>query len=559
MSKHSQIVYNKPTLRAVAIAAVIAMASFGSVAVFQQTARADIETRNISTSGIKFVGTQDLMRSVVVGDTFTYEDVTGVGSTHVDRIKAKVTIMALEGSKGDIKEYVINWGDFSAGAYMSPISETENRMVPVVGIQYRYELQTYEQVEADAAALDADPNYVRTPNWSAPISVGPTAVTSSSIRKPLGTQYILFQYRIQISDSTWRSGDYAKDENGDYVFHDEFGVPDPGGNYLAYEEVTEDNDRTWANIFSYYGPAEDDREDSELDLFQKVDWYFVDGLKIGDELQDIPVDPDEVNPDDFLYMQVSKQVGFDIAEVTFKIEFFDANDSPVLLDGLFVNAYDVDQEQTVEFQDVSSYEVTSDTILRAEEVVSGDSTRLIFYSENESATTSSSEFHSYRQARVKIYFEPTEVVTIKSTYPRSGSQRFDFGAGFPWVEEEEEEEVVASPRERATAPVATAVGPDRAKIIVGGFDHNSRKLTPRMQARIDRWLAKHSHLSTLTCTGFTSLPKRPTDVVLSENRGITACKYSKSQRPEVKTAVSKGIEDPRPGSDVRRVRLVLTK
>lgn len=103
-----------------------------------------------------------------------------------------------------------------------------------------------------------------------------------------------------------------------------------------------------------------------------------------------------------------------------------------------------------------------------------------------------------------------------------------------------------------------AAGTRKATIIVGGFDHNSRKLTARMKARIDRWLDRNSDLATLTCTGFTSLPRRTTDVELSTNRGITACDYAKSQRPEVTTSVSQGIEDPRPGSNVRRVRLVLT-
>jgi hypothetical protein len=103
-----------------------------------------------------------------------------------------------------------------------------------------------------------------------------------------------------------------------------------------------------------------------------------------------------------------------------------------------------------------------------------------------------------------------------------------------------------------------AAGTRKETLIVGGFAHNSRVLTPRMKARIDRWLAKHSDLSTLTCTGFTSLPRRTSDVALSTNRGKTACAYSESKRAGVESSVSQGIEDPRPGSNVRRVRLVLT-
>lgn len=99
----------------------------------------------------------------------------------------------------------------------------------------------------------------------------------------------------------------------------------------------------------------------------------------------------------------------------------------------------------------------------------------------------------------------------------------------------------------------------KAELIVGGFAHNSRVLTPRMRNRIDRWLERNSDLGTLTCTGFTSLPRRTTDVALSTNRGKTACSYSESQRSEIESSVSQGIEDPRPGSNVRRVRLVLTQ
>ena len=99
----------------------------------------------------------------------------------------------------------------------------------------------------------------------------------------------------------------------------------------------------------------------------------------------------------------------------------------------------------------------------------------------------------------------------------------------------------------------------KAVLIVGGFDHNSRKLTKKMKAKINRWLERNSDLSTLTCTGFTSLPRRTTDVALSTNRGITACNFSKKQRVELLTSVSQGIEDPKPGSNIRRVRLVLTQ
>jgi hypothetical protein len=38
-----------------------------------------------------------------------------------------------------------------------------------------------------------------------------------------------------------------------------------------------------------------------------------------------------------------------------------------------------------------------------------------------------------------------------------------------------------------------------------------------------------------------------------------ACRYAMTQRPDLEASASRGIEDKRLGSDVRRVRLVLTQ
>jgi hypothetical protein len=103
-----------------------------------------------------------------------------------------------------------------------------------------------------------------------------------------------------------------------------------------------------------------------------------------------------------------------------------------------------------------------------------------------------------------------------------------------------------------------AANAKRVELVVGGFAPNSRVLPPRMRSQIERWLAKYPELKTVKCTGFTSLPRRTADVALSTNRGKSACAFAKRERPELGSSVTKGIEDPRPGSNVRRVRLVLT-
>lgn len=96
-----------------------------------------------------------------------------------------------------------------------------------------------------------------------------------------------------------------------------------------------------------------------------------------------------------------------------------------------------------------------------------------------------------------------------------------------------------------------------AELSVAGFEHNSRKLTGPMKRQIDRWLKQNPSMSTLTCTGFTSLPKRATDVVLSTKRGDTVCNFAKRKNPDLEIVIRTGVEDPRPGSKIRRALLVL--
>ena len=111
--------------------------------------------------------------------------------------------------------------------------------------------------------------------------------------------------------------------------------------------------------------------------------------------------------------------------------------------------------------------------------------------------------------------------------------------------------------EYLTGKAASAVR--KAEIVVGGFDHNSRVLTSRIKTRIERLIDKYPELQTVTCTGFTSLPRRANDVRLSTNRGVEACRFAKAYKPSLVVEVEQGIEDPRPGSNVRRVRVALSQ
>ena len=336
------------------------------------------------------------------------------------------------------------------------------------------------------------------------------------------------------------------------------------------------------------------------------------------------------------------------ARVTFRIDFVDSGTTnPVTLTNLRLHAYDIDNEQGLELNNVAEYRLTSDSILTASSLGGGS---FYFLSENISGDTDPDlerippEVHSYGESRVQVNFLPTSSITLTLTALAGGSQALDFrptgenwanasgapidppaptpatppgpapqvvaaidvnptnvtvdneiitilganlntvtnvfigGVSVPIFTQTGNRLQVRAPK-GLSGPVdlelksslndvllakklnfgsTAAAGTRKATLIVGGFAHNSRKLTARMQSRIDRWLERNSDLGTLTCTGFTSLPRRTTDVTLSTNRGLTACKFSKTERPELETSVSQGIEDPRPGLNVRRVRLVLT-
>ena len=333
--------------------------------------------------------------------------------------------------------------------------------------------------------------------------------------------------------------------------------------------------------------------------------------------------------------------------IGFKIEFLDTGNARVTFSTLKINAYDIDASQFIEFENLESYSVTSDSIVTPSSI-NGSDTNIRFQASSTIASTTisqSSPVHSLGEARVEATFaHVSEIRGVFGINGSSGSQQLDFSSGPGWVVASGplnsppastalsanastpqvmsaidvnptnitvDNEIItilganlntvidvyiggikvpiftqSGNRLQVRAPkglsglvdlelksslndvlmtkklnygAVAATGTRKATLIVGGFAHNSRKLTPRMQKRIERWLERNSDLSTLTCTGFTSLPRRTTDVTLSTNRGITACNFSKRQRSELETSVSQGIEDPRPGSNVRRVRLVLTK
>jgi hypothetical protein len=252
-----------------------------------------------------------------------------------------------------------------------------------------------------------------------------------------------------------------------------------------------------------------------------------------------------------------------VSSATIQISF-ENNGAPVTYTSLRLSTYDLDQNQFVEFFGVSRSDITEGSNIASVTTLSSPAGFRVtaLDSETDAVGEGDSQFTnplstSYTDGRVDVnYLNVSEIVIVFGMAVTSSSASFQFDLGGrvdAAIAEINEQQGTGGSYQSAAVTKS-----NRAVLIAGGFEHNSRKLTPKMKRKIDRWLAKHPDLKTVTCTGFTSLPRRTSDVKLSTNRGKTACNYAKSERPELTTSASKGKEDPRPGSNVRRVRFVLT-
>jgi hypothetical protein len=105
----------------------------------------------------------------------------------------------------------------------------------------------------------------------------------------------------------------------------------------------------------------------------------------------------------------------------------------------------------------------------------------------------------------------------------------------------------------------SASSAEKKTLVLRGFAPNSSKLTAVMKRKVDRWLTINSDLGTLSCSGFASLPRVTGDIRVATKRGEAVCNFAKRQGLVAETKVSKGVLDSRAGSEIRRVRLVLTR
>ena len=335
---------------------------------------------------------------------------------------------------------------------------------------------------------------------------------------------------------------------------------------------------------------------------------------------------------------------------TFRVEFFVSGTSTrVTFPSIGVNAYDIDNDQFVEFEGHSSVQLFPSSAVTPGTPVSG----VQRFTGGPDNTSSSGGFGAdsataYTAGRVKVNYTNAHTIVFRIGAWKGSGFEFDFGPGVAWgagqapvsqspqqVASPAVESVMGSPvksvvtinptsitvdreiitltganldtatevyvggvkaeifsqskfRLQVLAPrgltglvdlelrgslnsvvrllalefissSATVASERKAKIVVGGFAPNSKVLTNRIMKRIERLIDRYPELNTVRCTGFTSLPRRANDVRLSTNRGTEACKFAKAYKASLTVVVRQGIEDPRPGSNIRRVRVALTK
>jgi predicted outer membrane repeat protein len=107
----------------------------------------------------------------------------------------------------------------------------------------------------------------------------------------------------------------------------------------------------------------------------------------------------------------------------------------------------------------------------------------------------------------------------------------------------------------APAPTVVAFEPVRAS--VRGFAANSSRLTAAMRKDLRKLVRQNPGATSVTCKGFTSAPPTPGDARLSRQRGKAVCDFVKRLNPDLTVRVLKGAYEDVPGSQIRRVRVVL--
>ena len=92
---------------------------------------------------------------------------------------------------------------------------------------------------------------------------------------------------------------------------------------------------------------------------------------------------------------------------------------------------------------------------------------------------------------------------------------------------------------------------------VRGFEPNVSLLTAQMKNQVTRTIAEYPRATSVVCTGYTSLPFGPNDQQLATRRGAELCDFIESLRPDLFVQVQRGVQDPRPGAQVRRAGFVI--
>lgn len=536
---------NKFEFRLISIVASIGLLA-ASLVYFYPAGQAQAVT--MPEEGLQFISDSNVLENAEIGDSFIYEDI-GVNDVSSNAVRAKLSVISLDNSRADlISSFEVIRSDSELFLYqfyfgISEYEEAEGNYDPEDPSEYLVVSQATVRYTIDDGIswteLPAFDGYGRYE-----LDTNPEDWGQVTFRSPVTESLVRVEAKTIYSICTEAPG------------------------------VEPDTTEVTCSPDSYWPLGGSDFEDLNFVDFEEVP---LEALRFGDRFSDSASTNKRIR----VSMAKMNYEEVDDAElrVDFKLEFLDGNGDPVTLESLAVNANDIDSFQWVEFQNITSYLLTQGTIINNITRVNDDPTHLKFQANEQCADAvlddplddDSCTVLSDGEARVQVNFENVSEIYFSSGIPvgasESASQNFDFSYGPDWIGASGalipveltggELPSLSSPREPRSPAQATPTTLKSTKV-VGGFGHFSKTLTPRMKKRITTWMAKHPELKSMTCTGFTSLPKRPNDARLARNRGVEACDFAKSLRTDLKVTVSNGVQDPKPGSSIRRVRLVLT-
>jgi hypothetical protein len=142
--------------------------------------------------------------------------------------------------------------------------------------------------------------------------------------------------------------------------------------------------------------------------------------------------PQNATVSPFLQTTLRRETSGQPTRVTYLISFVnESNDTPVFLDNLRLNVYDIDSLEFVEFPNAISYFLASNTHLIPSTTGDGD---LRFDAPDASTSTGSPGFAAYTTGRGEVLYPQVSQIELSFGVPTGGrAYEFDFSEGQPWI------------------------------------------------------------------------------------------------------------------------------